>query len=156
MPILNRHLDGLGRPIIELYVGPPTAEADLRPPTPPIPVRALVDTGASTTNIGQWVLDRLGLWPVGRRPVHTASTGSVPLQADLYMVDIALAGEETGPVATDLPVFAAKDLSGSGVDVLLGRDLLGQGLLIFDGLEKRFTLVIESPRDRRFPPGERR
>lgn len=146
MPILKRDLDPRGRPTIELYVGRPSAEADLRPPCPSILVRALVDTGASTTNIEHGVFDRLGLSPVGQMFVHTASTGRDPILANRYAVDLSLGGEETGILATDLEVFAVEDLSGSGVEALLGRDILGRGLLIFDGLERRFTLAIEPPK----------
>ena len=51
----------------------------------------------------------------------------------------------TGLLATDLDVVAAEELSGSGVEALLGRDILGRGLLIYDGLERRLTLAIEPP-----------
>ena len=53
----------------------------------------------------------------------------------------------TGLLATDLDVVAAEELSGSGVEALLGRDILGRGLLIYDDLERRFTLAIEPPGD---------
>ncbi len=36
-------------------------------------------------------------------------------------------------------------MGGSGVDALLGRDILGRGLLVDDGREGRFTLAIEPP-----------
>ena len=60
-------------------------------------------------------------------------------------LNISLGGEKTGPLATDLDVVAAEDLSGSGVEALLDRDILGRGLLVYDGLEGRFTLAIEPP-----------
>ncbi|MGA7498786.1 MAG: retroviral-like aspartic protease family protein [Isosphaeraceae bacterium] len=105
----------------------------------------MVDTGASKTNIVRWVFDRLGLSPVSQVPVHTASTGLTPLLADVYAVEISLGGAMTGLLATDLDVVAAEELSGSGVEALLGRDILGRGLLIYDGLERRLTLAIEPP-----------
>ena len=125
MPILSLHFDHAGRPTLELYVGVSAAEAEFRPPYPPVPVRALVDTGASKTNIVRWVFDRLGLSPVSQVPVHTASTGLTPLLADVYAVEISLGGAMTGLLATDLDVVAAEELSGSGVEALLGRDILG-------------------------------
>jgi hypothetical protein len=60
-------------------------------------------------------------------------------------VDISLAGAITGLLATDLEVVAAEDLSGPGVEALLGRDILGRGLLVYDGLARRFTLATERP-----------
>ena len=109
---------------VELYVGVSAAEAEFRPSGPPVPVRALVDIGASKTNIVRWVFDRLGLSPVGQILIHTASTGPTPSLADVYAVEISLGGEKTGLLATDLEVAAAEDLSGSGVERLLGRDIL--------------------------------
>lgn len=126
MPILSLRFDYAGRPTLELYVGVSAAEAEFRPPCPPIPVRALVDTGASKTNIARWVCDRLGLSPVGQVPVHTASTGLTPLLADVYAVEISLGGTTTGLLATNLDVVAAEDLGGSGVEALLGRDILAR------------------------------
>jgi hypothetical protein len=108
-------------------------------------VHALVDTGASKTNIVRWVLDRLELSPVSQVSVHTASTGLTPLLANAYAVEIWLGGAITGLLATDLEVIAAEELSGSGVQALLGRDILGRGLLVYDGLGRRFTLATEPP-----------
>ena len=125
-------------------MGVSTAEVEFRPSRPAIPVRALVDTGASKTNIVKWVLDRLEISPVGQVLIHTASTGSTPSLADVYAVDISLGGEKTGLLATNLDVVSAEDLSGSGVEALLGRDILGRGLLVYDGLEGRFSLAIEA------------
>ena len=143
MPILSLRLDHAGRPTVDLYVGVSTAEAEFRPSCPAVLVRALVDTGASKTNIVRWVFDRLGISPVSQVLIHTASTGSTPSLADVYAVEISLGGEKAGLLAADLDVVAAEELSGSGVEALLGRDILGRGLLIYDGLEGRFTLAIE-------------
>lgn len=71
------------------------------------------------------------------------------MPADVYAVEISLGGEKTGLLATNLDVVAAEDLSGSGVEALLGRDILAHGLLVYDGLEGRFTLAIEPPDDPR-------
>lgn len=146
MPIVKCSFEFDGRPMIELYVGRPSADAEIRSPCPPIPISALVDTGAATTMIQQWVFDQLELWPVGQQLIHTASTGGNPVTADVYAIDISLAGEETGLLASNLKVLSAKELSGLGVQALLGRDILGRGLLIYDGLERRFTLAIEPPK----------
>jgi predicted aspartyl protease len=145
MRILSLRLDHAGRPMVELYVGVPAAEVEFRPSYLPVLVRAVVDTGATRTTVAQWVLDRLGLSPVGQVPFHTASTGQTPLPAHIYAVEISLGGEKTGLVATDLAVIAVEHLGALGVDALLGRDILGRGLLVYDGLEGRFTLAIEPP-----------
>ena len=106
MPILSLQFDHAGRPTLELYVGVSAAEAELRPPCPPVLVRALVDTGASKTNIVRWVFDQLGLLPVCQVSIHTASTGLTPMPAYVYAVEISLAGAVTGLMATDVDVVA--------------------------------------------------
>ncbi len=147
MPILIHSFEfGVG-PTIELYVGRPSGEAEVRSPCLPICIRALVDTGAGRTVLERWVFDQLELYPVGQMLVHTASTGRDPVLADRYAVDISLGGEETGLLAVDLEVFAVEDLSGSRVQSLLSRDILRQGLLIYDGPHEHFTLAIEPPQN---------
>jgi predicted aspartyl protease len=125
MPILSLRLDHAGRPMVELYVGVSSVEAEFRPSCLPVPVHALIDTGATKTTIARWVFDRLGLSPVGQRPLHTVSTGRTPVPADVYAVEVWLGGEKTGLLATDLDVVAVEDLSWTGVDALLGRDIPG-------------------------------
>jgi hypothetical protein len=66
MPVLSSEVDHAGRPIIELYVTTGTTEAEVRRedglPTPgTLLVAALVDTGASQSQIDLSVLERLGL-----------------------------------------------------------------------------------------------
>ena len=100
-------------------MGVSATEAEFRGPSPPVLIRALVDTGASKTNIVRWVFERLGLSPVSQVTVHTASTGLTPLTTGVYAVEISLGGEVTGLLATDLDVVAAEDLTGSGVQALL-------------------------------------
>ena len=89
MPILSHDIDHSGRPMLDLYVGVSAAEAEFRPPCLPVPVRALVDIGASKTNIVRWVFERLGISPVGHVTIHTASTGVTSLLAELYAVEIS-------------------------------------------------------------------
>jgi Aspartyl protease len=152
MPILSSHLDYGGRATVELYVGVSTAESKYRSSLQPILVRALVDIGASSTNIARRVIDQLGLSPVGQTPLHTPSTGPDPVPADVYAVDISisLGGEKTELLAADLKVLEIEGLSGSGVEALLGRDILRRGVLVYDGPGRRFTLAIEPPDG--FPP----
>lgn len=148
MPILNLDVDVVGRLVVDLYVGMTAAEAEAlgdeyqsRPAVRQ--VRALVDTGAGRTVVARAVLEQLGLMPVGDVTLHTATTEGTPVIATVYAVELSLAGETLGPVAAEQEVVGAEDLSGLGVDALLGRDILSRGLLVYNGLRRQFTLVVE-------------
>jgi hypothetical protein len=43
--------------------------------------------------------------------------------APLYVLDLALAGDVTGPVASDPTVVGARDLPPTGAEALPGRDV---------------------------------
>jgi predicted aspartyl protease len=149
MPILNLEVDVAGRLVADLYVGVTAAEAESlgdedRHRHAVRQVRALVDTGAGRTVIGRAVLEQLGLMPVSEVTFHSATTGRDPVNAAVYAVELSLAGETLGTVAAELEVLGAEDLSGLGVEALLGRDVLGRGLLIYNGPRRQFTLVVET------------
>jgi len=91
MIVLTFDVDSEGRPLIELFVAVSVPritvlEALGEAPPSPVAVRALVDTGASRTNVQRSVLDRLGLEAVGEELVHTASTAGEPKQVGAYAV----------------------------------------------------------------------
>jgi predicted aspartyl protease len=149
MPNLTIGIDPGGRPIISLYVSAGAAEAAFRREEgyavePPIAVLALIDTGAGTSLIEESILKELGLEPVGDITLHTASTGVAPVVSDMYAVELSLAGETMGLLATDLQVVAAKDLGGLSVEVLLGRDILKRCLLVYNGHAGLFTLAFDA------------
>jgi predicted aspartyl protease len=54
----------------------------------PIQIRALIDTGATSTCMDPSVLQALNLTPTGSATVETPSTGGIPVSADQY--DIGL------------------------------------------------------------------
>ena len=145
MPTLTLGTDHSGKPVIELYVGVGLAKsASLRESGQSIPVprslRALVDTGASRTVIEEEQLRRLELSPLADEDVHTASTGGAPVKLNVYAVELSLAEAVAGTLARNLPVLAAADLSGLGVQVLLGRDVLGRVHFHYNGPGHEFSL----------------
>ena len=92
MIVLTLDPDYKGRPVLDLFVSasvPRIAALEalgLTPPTP-VEVRALIDTGASRSNVQRSMLNRLGLEPVGEEMVHTASTGGTPKKVDARICD---------------------------------------------------------------------
>ncbi len=150
MPILTLRFDQ-GRPVVDLFVATSTTEtARLRKEGLEVPapqtITALVDTGASMTKVARSVLvDDLKMQPVGLVYEHTASTGKVPIGLGLYAVYLGVDGVANGVLAYDLPVTEAWDLSGLGVQALLGRDVLDRSLLVYQGPERGATLAFEPP-----------
>ena len=145
MPSLTLGVDHSGRPIVHLYVGVGLAKSEsLRERGMPRPVArllsALVDTGASRTVVEEEWLKGLGLSSLMEEDVYTASSGGVPDKRGVYAIELSLAEAMTGTLARDLLVVAASDLSGLGVQMLLGRDILSRLVLTYNGPGRDFSL----------------
>lgn len=110
---------------------------------PAASVRALVDTGASCTCVDPAVLKALSLSARGSASVHTPSTGPAPHMADEYDVSLIVpgAGIHHVPLTIDaVPVIAA-DLAIQGIHAIIGRDVLQDCILIYNGAVGEFTLA---------------
>lgn len=110
-----------------------------------VPIRALVDTGASVTAVDPSVLQTLNLTPTGNTTINTPSTGMNPVTVDQYDVSLlvppAVANQFPLFVRT-LPVICCIDLLASqGFHALLGRDVLAQCILSYNGSMGWFTLA---------------
>jgi predicted aspartyl protease len=102
----------------------------------PIPVAALIDTGASVTAISQGIAQQLGLQPVGVLPVSTPS--SVNTNMPLYAIRVLLAPN----VVFEVTAIEATGLAAQGIGALLGRDVLKQAVFIYIGYANEFTIAI--------------
>ena len=58
------------------------------------PLQALIDTGASHTCVDPIVLNALDLQPTGSVPMHTPSTGTTPMAADTYDINLVVPGPQ--------------------------------------------------------------
>jgi hypothetical protein len=106
-------------------------------------IRALVDTGASCTCVDPAVLTALQLSATGSVAVHTPSTGAALHYAEQYDVSLVIPGAGTHhlPLTIDaVPVIAA-DLAVQGIHALIGRDVLQDCILIYNGAVGEFTLA---------------
>ena len=147
MPHLTIALDPIGGPVLPIGVAVSHARREAlaaagQDAPPVISVRALVDTGASCTCVDPSVLQALQLPPTGSVAVHTPSTGA-PHQTQQYDVSIIIpgAGIHHLPLTLDaIPVISA-DLSVQGIHALIGRDVLQDCILIFNGTVGEFTLA---------------
>jgi hypothetical protein len=107
----------------------------------PVAIRALVDTGASCTCVDPAVMLNLGLTPTGNVQVVTA--GNKPESRDQYDVALIIPSGPTDPVLIlgAIPVVASNLKQDQGFDALIGRDILSQCILNYNGTMKTFTIA---------------
>ena len=109
-------------------------------PVPPlIRARLLIDSGASSTNIDAKIIIALAIPPRGTTQIHTPSTGANPHIASLFDISLQIA---VPPQTLRFPALltVGSDFSASGIDGLLGRDVLSNALWVCDGVAKRYSL----------------
>jgi hypothetical protein len=107
-------------------------------------IRALVDTGASGTCVDPSVLQALSLTPTGSTVVNTPTTGQQPHTVDTYDVSFYVPGATTTHlpfVLNTLEVMCAELLAPQGFHALIGRDILADCVLIYNGPVGTFTLA---------------
>lgn len=148
MPHFTLQISANG-PILMAYIGVSHARrAALIAAKQPVPniqqIQGLVDTGASCTCVDPSVLNALGLSPTGQASVNTPSTGNTPHTADLYDVSVFVPGSDPGQralVVANIPVMCSELLQSQGFHALIGRDVLADCLLNYNGDEGTFTLA---------------
>jgi hypothetical protein len=109
----------------------------------PVPIQAMLDTGASNTCVDPGVLDQLGLSPTGVIQMVTPSTGSAPAQAEQYDVSLVIFSMLGHPPLLHLtiPVTKSHLHALQGFHALIGRDVLKGCLLAYDGQSGLFSLA---------------
>lgn len=144
MPIVSRSQNdrnALARsgPALLVEIRPPKAAREIveeTQPTPPVEkTAALIDTGAGCTSIDSGVARRLGLIARDKITVHTA--GGVVHQ---MLYDAALSIPALG-FSRELPVLGAA-LSSQPHHVLIGRDILSFGTLVYSGWRGGFEFCV--------------
>ena len=106
-----------------------------RQPVPdPVPVRALIDTGAFSSAINRDTARRLGLLPVGRSLISAPGAVARAVWTFQYAVRIVL------------PTLDAVDITVIGAEVddsfqaVLGRDILAHAIFIYNGFSGECTI----------------
>jgi hypothetical protein len=144
---LTKAIDAAGA-LVAVQVGVIVARAHLLrrhgfPVPTPVAAEAQLDTGSFITLIDVDIAQALGITPFRKRAFYTASTGTVPHVADEFDVSIAIlaAGNilRLWPFVSVLgTVFTPNDAQ----RVILGRDLLADCVLHYDGPANRFDLTV--------------
>ena len=144
MPHLTQQIS-IGGPVVEVVIGVSlprrkVLEAQKIKVPLPIQIRALVDTGASCTCIDPSVLSSLQLTRTGLTPMHSPTTGGIPAQTNLFDVSIVLINPKLSYTLQIVRV-AETMLELQGIKGLIGREVLENCLLVYDGQHKIFTLA---------------
>lgn len=142
MPVLTSPLGPEG-PVVSLLIGVsgPRAtalQAAQQPVPPPVRIRALIDTGASSTCVEAGALQSLSLAPTGTTTVTTPSTGPNPMVCNQYDVGVFVVHPAITLGVVTMPIIECQPLGG-GIQALLGRDFLALCLFVYDGQAQRFS-----------------
>jgi len=107
-----------------------------QPAPPPFPTTALIDTGASHPAVHPMILDHLGVTQTGAALVSVPGHAQASLPLDRVRITLG----------THRPAFAARVAkivpATHTVAVLIGRDILKDGALLFDGQNEAFSLWV--------------
>jgi hypothetical protein len=134
-------------PIIDVFVGVslPRYNALLKagqiPPEPKL-IKALVDTGASHTAIDPTVIASFDLQSRRIAKTLTPSTGTTPHKCLTYDISIHIPLGSVQSVHA-LPAWEVScvELKHQGFDMLLGRDILADAILVFNGKISMFSMA---------------
>lgn len=145
MPVLTfaSSPDGLA---VEVLIGLSRANAQARRTAgqavpQPVPLRALIDTGADMTSIADAAVAPLELLPVGPLMVNTANGQVIVNRYAVSLTILAPGGNAArNLVRQNQPVLGMANAP-INFDAIIGMDLLSKCLLVVDGLADQFTLA---------------
>lgn len=125
-------------PILQGFIGPSREliNALRSEVAAPIPVSALIDTGAAATVITTETALLLGLRSVGAVSIHTPTTID-PVLCRQFHVNVYL----SALFAIENVIVIEAPLTGQPFQCLIGRDVLSHGVLTYDGVRSRFGLA---------------
>lgn len=123
---------------LQISIGTAAEEALARAGKPlpePIPITALIDTGASGSVIQKGLPDQMGLKPVGAQSIST------PTSTNVHCYQYRLRFLFPNRVVFETTVVEAP-LRGQNIQCLLGRDLLSHAVFVYIGYRNLFSLSI--------------
>jgi len=109
-----------------------------------VPIRALLDTGASCTCVDPSVIAALGLTPTGSISMITPSTGATPHQSAEYDAALAIPAAVPGQAPLLFPTIGVVEsdlFAAQGFHALIGRNVLANCIFHYNGATGLFTLA---------------
>jgi hypothetical protein len=145
MPNLTFPVGADRPPVIDLVVAVPEDQADLmraagRPVPLPIIVPALLDPGATNSLVSKDIADQLGLEVLGARDIFGVG-GTVSVSGNVRIARILFPGIPSVQLANSTFIVAVPNLDHLGARMIVGRDLLGQCILIYNGPHSTCTFA---------------
>ena len=128
---------------MQLSISGPRIEA-LQANDAPVPdmmtVKGLVDTGASCTCIDPSVVESLDLSRIGTTNAVTPSTGSKPQSVNQYEIGVLIySSSQEQPMVVPIIGVIEMPLINQGFHAIIGRDILSQCLLVYDGRNQTYS-----------------
>lgn len=125
-------------PLVEMriWAGTPVEEAIKKSEgklPEPVPVRAMIDTGATGSVIHPEIAKKLGLQPVGVVYINTPSSENVLC----YQYAVRLIFPDNVIVEA---IAVEAPLKGQQIQCLVGRDVLAHSVFVYTGYINQFTL----------------
>lgn len=129
-------------PVIPVVIAPDQAFAAAlqsagKPIPQPVTGLALVDTGATTTCVDDTIAQKMGLAPSGTAKLSSASHHAT--QCLTYPVQLHFPAWN---VSLQAPRAMGVTIASQGIIALVGRDLLQNCVLVYNGADGSFTLAL--------------
>jgi len=147
MPTLTLPLTAEGLAVVDVRISlrPSRVQALLRASQqapPPLAGAGILDTGTSVTCIDPGVRQPLGLTPVGTVPISSAASPA-PVICNLYKAELRIvhpSGNSQHDLVWSMAPMVETQVAHLGAQVLVGCDVLGQCLFVYNGRGGTFTL----------------
>jgi hypothetical protein len=144
MPIIHFPISTRGA-LIDVSIGLSTPKVEMLKESGesvpnPIIVRGLIDTGASGVCIDPIVVKELGLQPKTQLPMQTPSTNGEAVMCQAFDISFSI-NLACPPFVTGAVLALEAKLAKMGFQVLIGRDILENCLIVYSGNGSYCTLA---------------
>jgi hypothetical protein len=148
MPYFTRQVAQNGNLIVDALIGVSASRrlaiiAAGQPVPQPMPVQALIDTGANCLCIDPSVTVQLQLSATGSSSVNTPTTGAAPAQTNQYDISLIIPSSPGGAplVLHAVPALESQLFSLQGFHAIIGINVLRSCLLHYDGKAGLFSIA---------------